>query len=118
LQLLYLSLFLLFPAFFILLNSMATIEEARSRKLLSSAAAAFRVVKAPVEDSRIVIPELGPAADPERILEAMKQFLLATIGAQKVKIQASSGVLQVTMQANELFLGGEVTLRRNRLPLF
>lgn len=117
-QLLFLSLFLLLLAFFILLNSLATIEETRSRKVLTSVAATFRVVAASNDESQIVIADLGPVAEPERLLDTMKQLWVTSVSVQDVETLTPGRVMQITMLSNELFLGGEAELRRDRQALF
>lgn len=97
---------------------MATIEETRSRKVLSSVAATFRAVAAPNDDARIVIADLGPVANPERLLDAMKQLWVTSIGVQEVEILTPGRIMQITMPSNELFLGGKANLRRDRQELF
>lgn len=117
-QILFLSLFLLLLAFFILLNSLATIEETRSRKVMTSVAATFSAITAPDTDARIVIADLGPAAEPERLLDAMKQLWVTSVAVVEVETLTPRRIMQITMPSNELFLGGEAELRRDRHALF
>jgi hypothetical protein len=117
-QILFLSLFLLLLAFFILLNSMATIEETRSRKVMTSVAATFRAIRAPDTDAWIAIADLGPAAEPERLLEAMKQLWVTSVPVVKVETLTPGRIMQIAVPSNELFLGGEANLRRDRHSLF
>jgi len=103
-QLLFLSLFLLLIAFFILLNSLSTIDETRSRKVVSSVAAAFRIVPAPDANSPVVIADLGPLAEPEQLLDAMRQLWVASVQLRNIRTPTPGrlSLIRAGAVANEL----------------
>ena len=114
----FLSLFLLLLAFFILLNSLATIEETKSRKVLTSVAATFRSVVDSNTHEEILISELGPTPEAQDVLEALQQLWVTAVPVIKVETLTPGQVMQVTMPVNELFLGGRAVLRGDREGLF
>lgn len=116
-SLIFLSLFLLLLAFFILLNALATIEETKSRQVLTSVAATFRSVVDADTSAQVLLSELGPASEPDEILEAMEQLWVTAVSVTKVETLSAGQLMQITMPVNELFLGGKAVLRSDRKPL-
>ena len=106
-SLIFLSLFLLLLAFFILLNALATIEETKSRQVLTSVAATFRSVVDADTSAQVLLSELGPASEPDEILEAMEQLWVTAVSVTKVETLSAGQLMQITMPVNELFLGGK-----------
>lgn len=116
-SLIFLSLFLLLLAFFILLNALATIEETKSRQVLTSVAATFRSVVDADTSAQVLLSELGPASEPDEILEAMEQLWVTAVSVTKVETLSAGQMMQITMPVNELFLGGKPVLRSDRRAL-
>jgi len=116
-SLIFLSLFLLLLAFFILLNALATIEETKSRQVLTSVAATFRSVVDADTSAQVLLSELGPASEPDEILEAMEQLWVTAVSVTKVETLSAGQLMQITMPVNELFLGGKAVLRSDRKQL-
>ncbi len=116
-SLIFLSLFLLLLAFFILLNTLATIEETKSRQVLTSVAATFRSVVDADTSAQVLLSELGPASEPDEILEAMEQLWVTAVSVTKVETLSAGQLMQITMPVNELFLGGKAVLRSDRKRL-
>jgi hypothetical protein len=116
-SLIFLSLFLLLLAFFILLNALATIEETKSRQVLTSVAATFRSVVDADTSAQVLLSELGPASEPDEILEAMEQLWVTAVSVTKVETLSAGQLMQITMPVNELFLGGKSVLRSDRKQL-
>jgi hypothetical protein len=116
-SLIFLSLFLLLLAFFILLNALATIEETKSRQVLTSVAATFRSVVDADTSAQVLLSELGPASEPDEILEAMEQLWVTAGSVTKVETLSAGQLMQITMPVNELFLGGKSVLRSDRKQL-
>lgn len=116
-SLIFLSLFLLLLAFFILLNALATIEETKSRQVLTSVAATFRSVVDADTSAQVLLSELGPASEPDEILEAMEQLWVTAVSVTKVETLSAGQLMQITMPVNELFLAGKSVLRSDRKQL-
>ena len=116
-SIIFLSLFLLLLAFFILLNALATIEETKSRQVLTSVAATFRSVVDADTNAQVLLSEFGPVPEPEELLAAFEQLWVTAIPVTRVERIESGQAMQMTIPANELFLGGEDVLRTDRKAL-
>ena len=114
----FLSLFLLLLAFFILLNSLATIEETKTRRVLTSVAATFRSVVDTETREPILISDLGPTPEAQDVLEALEQLWVTAVPVTKVEKLTQGQVMQMTIPVNDLFLGGRPVLRADREGLF
>jgi len=110
----FLSLFLLLLAFFILLNALATIEETKTRKVLTSVAATFRSVVDSDTQAQILISDLGPTPEAYEVLDALEQLWVTSVPVTKVERLTRGQAMRLTMPVNELFLGGEAVLRADR----
>jgi len=117
-NLIFLSLFLLLLAFFILLNALATIEETKARKVLTSVATTFRSVVDFKTDAQILISDLGPTPQAYEVLDALQQLLITSAPIIKVEKLTRGQIMEMTLTVNELFLGGQAVLRADREPLF
>lgn len=117
-NLIFLSLFLLLLAFFILLNALATIEETKARKVLTSVATTFRSVVDFKTDAQILISELGPTPQAYEVLDALQQLWITSAPIIKVEKLTRGQIMEMTFPVNELFLGGQAVLRADREPLF
>jgi hypothetical protein len=117
-NLIFLSLFLLLLAFFILLNALATIEETKARKVLTSVATTFRSVVDSKTDAQILISDLGPTPQAYEVLDALQQLWITSAPIAKVEKLTRGQIMEMTLPVNELFLGGQAILRADREPLF
>lgn len=117
-NLIFLSLFLLLLAFFILLNALATIEETKARKVLTSVATTFRSVVDFKTDAQILISDLGPTPQAYEVLDALQQLWITSAPIIKVEKLTRGQIMEMTLPVNELFLGGQAVLRADREPLF
>ena len=113
----FLSLFLILLAFFILLNALATIEETRARKVLTSVAATFRSVVNYESRAEILISDLGPTPEARDVLETLEQLWVTAVPVVEVEKLTDGQVMQMTIPVNELFLGGQAVLRADREEL-
>lgn len=117
-NLIFLSLFLLLLAFFILLNALATIEETKARKVLTSVATTFRSVVDSKTQAQILISDLGPTPQAYEVLDALQQLWITSAPITKVEKLTRGQIMEMTLPVNELFLGGEAVLRADRESLF
>jgi hypothetical protein len=117
-NLIFLSLFLLLLAFFILLNALATIEETKARKVLTSVATTFRSVVDSKTQAQILISDLGPTPQANEVLDALQQLWITSAPIAKVEKLTRGQIMEMTLPVNELFLGGKAMLRADREPLF
>jgi hypothetical protein len=117
-NLIFLSLFLLLLAFFILLNALATIEETKARKVLTSVATTFRSVVDSKTQAQILISDLGPTPQAYEVLDALQQLWITSAPIAKVEKLTRGQIMEMRLPVNELFLGGEAVLRADREDLF
>ncbi len=110
----FLSLFLLLLAFFILLNALATFEETKSRAVISSVAATFQTKVEPSAVAEILISTLGPVPQPEDVTADVERLWVTAVPIAKVETLTEGRVLQLSVPQNDLFVGGAATVRADR----
>jgi hypothetical protein len=114
---LFLSLFLLLLAFFILLNSISTLRETRSRDVLSSLAATFQADTVPTRKSEIVVSTLGPVPEPEDVINELERLWISDVPFAKVEKMTEGRHMLVEMPTTQLFVGAEAEVRGDRRAL-
>ncbi|MEQ9491138.1 MAG: hypothetical protein RIM72_19330 [Alphaproteobacteria bacterium] len=114
---LFLSLFLLLLAFFILLNALSTLEEVRSRAVLSSVASTFKTDVLPDTTAEILISTLGPVPQPEDVTEELERLWVTAVPVAKIETLKPGRTLQMTMRKTDIFVGGEAAVRADRNDL-
>lgn len=117
-HLIFLSLFLLLLAFFILLNALSTIEETKTRKVLTSVATTFRSVVDTETKTQILISDLGPTPDPHEVLGVLERLWVTSAPITRVEKLTRGQVMHLTLPVNELFLGGTASFRADCETLF
>lgn len=114
---LFLSLFLLLLAFFILLNALSTIETRKSRAVIESLSSTFRTDKQSNLKSERLVSLLGDVPNPEEVQQEMERLWSTAIPLAKVEDVTKGSTMQLVFPATDLFLGGEATLRGDRADL-
>lgn len=114
---LFLSLFLLLLAFFILLNSLTTLEETKARAVISSVSSTFQTTKRPDTSVQILISTLGPVPEPEEVISEVERLWVTAIPLTKSKVITPGREMEMRLNVSELFLGGKATLRADRQDL-
>ena len=113
----FLSLYLLLLAFFILLNTISQREHKRSQMAIGSVAATFRaplpadVVELTQSTGRGVLP----AADPFH--RQVRRVFEATLPVAPQKVLQNGNVMRITVDARDLFVAGRSTFRQSRARL-
>jgi hypothetical protein len=97
---------------------LATIEETKAHKVLTSVAATFRSVVDFDTRAQLLISDLGPAPEAQEVMEALEQLWVTAVPIAKVEKLTNGRVMQMTIPVNELFLGGKAVLRADREALF
>lgn|GEM_PF-864855 len=115
--LMFLSLFLLLLAFFILLTAISTREETKSRRVLSSVAATFKTQVIPDNTAQILISTIGPVPEPEEVIDDIERLWVTAIPIARVEALTKGRTLQLSIPATEIFVGGEAALRADRKDL-
>lgn len=113
----FLSLFLLLLAFFILLNTLSTFEETKARKVINSVSSTFRTKVDFQDDPEVFISSLGPIPEPVEVLNEVERLWMAAIPLAKVEMMTDEGLLEMEFDAKDIFINGEATIRAERRPL-
>ena len=116
--LLFLSLFLLLLAFFILLNSLATFQESRTRAVLSSVSATFQVERETDLSAEILVSTLGPTPEPEAVMAEVERLWRTAVPVAEVEVLTEGTDMLMEMPVTQVFAGGEPRVRRDREALF
>lgn len=115
--LMFLSLFLLLLAFFILLNTISTLRETKSRDVLSSVAATFQSETDPDEKAEILVSTLGPVLEPEQVIDEVERLWLTEIPFAKVERVTNGRHIVIELPIIQLFVGGQAQMRSDRQDL-
>lgn len=115
--LLFLSLFLLLLAFFILLNTISTLRETKSRDVLSSVAATFQSEADPNEKAEILVSTLGPVLQPEQVVDEVERLWLTEVPFVKVQRVTNGRHIVVELPIIQLFVSGQPQVRGDRTDL-
>lgn len=110
----FLSLFLLLLAFFILLNSISSLRETKSRAVLSSVASTFQAETTADMSSEILISTLGPVPEPEEVLDEVERLWLTAVPITKVERLTVGNALMLEAPVTQIFVGAEATVRGDR----
>ena len=100
---LFLGLFLLVLAFFILLVSISTVETVKSKKVMKSLSSTFTDLTAPVTDPTDFVSKHGEVLGPEAFQEQLTGVFSTAINVDRVKIVRPGQEMRVDLQARELF---------------
>lgn len=114
---LFLSLFLLLLAFFILLNALSTYQETKSRAVITSLAATFEARRTPDMSTEIVVSTLGETPEPEQVLTEVERLWRMAIPIAEVEMLPSGDTVLVELPITQVFVGAEARLRGDRQDL-
>ncbi|MEQ8604426.1 MAG: hypothetical protein RIB45_14010 [Marivibrio sp.] len=115
--LLFLSLFLLLLAFFILLNSLATFTETRSRAVLSSVAATFQTEDISEISAEILVSTLGATPEPAEVIEEVERLWITAVPVTKVDVVSPGDDMIMEAPVTQIFVGAEARVRGDRSDL-
>lgn len=113
----FLSLFLLLLAFFILLNTLSTFEEAKARQVIKSVTSTFKTELINKTKAQIFISTLGAVPDAKDIINNLENLWVTAVPIANVEELHDGSTMQLTMPVNDLFVGGEIALRSDREDL-
>lgn len=114
---LFLGLFLLVLAFFILLVSISTIENVKSQEVMNSLTSTFSGLVTPVTDPTKFVSMQGEILAPEAFQEHIVGVFSTAVKVDRVKIIQPGRVMRVDLQAHELFEDGSAIIRSGRKVL-
>lgn len=113
---LFLSIYLLLLAFFILLNSISTFQEVRSRAVMDSLSSTFAtLLPARIQDP--LVSQVGEVLETRSFQDKMARLFQTAIPATEVKIVQPGRLMLLVMPVDALFLPGKAELRPGRRPL-
>ena len=112
--LLFLSLFLLLLAFFILLNSLATFTETRSRAVLSSVAATFQTEDISEISAEILVSTLGATPEPSEVIDEVERLWITAVPVTKVDVVSPGDDMIMEAPVTQVFVGAEARVRGDR----
>lgn len=115
--LMFLSLFLLLLAFFILLNSLSTLKETKSRAVLSSVSATFRTEDISEISAEILVSTLGPVPEPAAVIDEVERLWLTAVPVTRVERVTAGDDMILDLPVTQLFVGAEARVRDDRTAL-
>ncbi len=107
----FLSLFLLVLAFFILLVTISTLEEVKSKSVMDSLTTTFTSIVPPSTDPTRFKSKDGDIITAQQFQETVTELFSTAIQVAQVKIVHPGRLMQVQMPARELFVEGEARLQ-------
>jgi len=114
---LFLGLFLLVLAFFIMLVSISTIEETRSKRVMDSLTSAFAELVEPMTDPTEFVSQHGSVLEPEAFQAELTNVFTTAIRATKVEVVKPGRDMRIDLLSRELFEHDTLELRIARLPM-
>ncbi len=114
---LFLGLFLLILAFFILLVSISTIENVKSKEVMNSLTSTFADLVTPVTDPTDFVSMYGEILAPEDFQERITGVFLTAVSVDRIKVIQPGRVMRVDLQAHELFEDNAAAIRPGRMEM-
>lgn len=114
---LFLGLFLLILAFFILLVSISTIENVKSKEVMNSLTSTFADLVPPVTDPTKFTSMHGEVLAPEAFQESITGVFSTAVNVDRIKVVQPGRVMRVDLQAHELFEEEKSTVRPARMEM-
>jgi chemotaxis protein MotB len=116
------SLFLILLTFFILLNSIAVIDDNRTRLAIGSLIGAFGGLPgglSPMESGKSALPPTAPMIEEELTLEQLMSYVkrdLKGLGGD-IKLETIGGQKRIIINESGLFMGNEFKIKPSIRPL-
>ena len=114
---LFLGLFLLVLAFFIILVSISTIEETKSKEVMDSLTSTFADLVGPVTDPTDFSSNQGEVLSPDAFQQHITGVFSTSIAIDRIEVVQPGRVMRVDFQAHELFEDGKAEVRSIRTNL-
>lgn len=113
----FLGLFLLVLAFFILLVSISTFEQVKSDAVMDSLTSTFTTVLPPTADPVEFNAKDGNILAGEAFQQQITTTFSTAIQVEKVDVVQPGRLMRMQLRSNQLFIEGSFDLREDRLPL-
>jgi hypothetical protein len=114
---LFLGLFLLILAFFILLVSISTVEKVKSKAVLDSLNSTFSTILPPSSSLSVFKVDEGKITAGELFQQKITNIFTSTIEVAKIEIAHPGRLMRVRIPADSLFYSGKSKIRTARFPL-
>jgi hypothetical protein len=114
---LFLSLFLLLLAFFILLNAISVRDDVRTRAVIDSLMLTFQPPKDVEKSKSVFTSALNDTPSAEDLMRSMRQLWKGSTPLTKVRQLSSGRVMLVTAPLHDYFTGREISIRGDRQNL-
>lgn len=114
---LFLGLFLLVLAFFILLVSISTIENVKSKEVMNSLTSTFSDLVTPVTDPTDFVSMQGEILSPEVFQDRIAGVFSANVAVDHIRVIQPGRVMRIDLQALELFVDGSANIRPGHIDL-
>ena len=114
----FLGLFLLVLAFFIMLVSISTFEEVKSSAVMDSLTSTFTTVLPPTSDPVDFNAKDGDILAGEAFQEQITSIFSTAIQVEKIEVVQPGRLMRLQMRVNVLYLDGQTTVREDQYPLF
>lgn len=114
---LFLSLFLLVLAFFIILVSISTLEEAKLNAVKDSLLSTFNTVMSPSTDPTDFTSKDGDVLAGQEFQEQITEIFATTLQIAKIEIVQPGKLMRVKLPTNAMYVDGENTVRPVAVPV-
>ncbi len=114
---LFLGLYLLVLAFFILLVSISSREELKSKAVMDSLTSAFAALLPSSTSLSAFTSNEGDIVSAQEFQEEMESVFSSTLQVTKVEVLQPGRLMRVAMQTDGLFVTGADAIRDSRFPL-
>ncbi len=114
---LFLGLFLLILAFFILLVSISTLEKVKSKAVLDSLNSTFSTILPSGSSSSVLDIEEGRIVSGELFQQEITDIFTSTIEVAKIEIVHPGRLMRIRIPSDSLFFSGMSKIRDSRFPL-
>lgn len=113
----FLGLFLLVLAFFIMLVSISTFEKVKSSRVMDSLTSTFTTVLPPTSDPVDFNAKDGDILAGEAFQEQVTSIFSTAIQVENIEVVQPGRLMRLQMRVNVLYLDGQTAVREDQYPL-
>ena len=114
---LFLGLYLVVLAFFILLVSISTLEESKSKTVMDSLSSAFTTIVPPSSDLQSFRSKDGDVLAAQEFQEQVTGIFATSVAIEKVEIVQPGKLMRVVFKSDSLFVSGRAEIRDSMYPM-
>lgn len=114
---LFLSLFLLLLAFFILLNALSTFERHRAQAVVRSVQNTFQSRIEPDKQTEVLVPSIGVDPEPETVTAELERIWLTRFPLAQIDQIQPGSTFQLTLEMSDVFEPDSAAIRPDRADL-